>query len=94
MVSTFPVFASTGCFTHRPFSNTIHCDADAVLRSRSRDNVLFCVPSMTLGIMTAPWFRMMFTLPQGSPRDRITGDTATVNIDTEILVIGVDEDLS
>jgi BTB/POZ domain len=39
-------------------------DADIVLRSR--DGVLFRVPSMTLK-MTSSWFRTMFTLPQAAP---------------------------
>src|SRR5260370_2920658 len=67
-------------------------DADVVLRSR--DDVLFCVPSMTLK-MTSSWFRTMFTLPQGSPpapsRSRNTNQRdASTPTNTEI--IGLDED--
>ncbi len=69
-------------------------DADVVLRSR--DDVLFCVPSMTLK-MTSSWFRTMFTLPQGSPpapsRSRNTNQRdAPTPTNTEI--IGLDEDSS
>ena len=51
-------------------------DADVVLRSR--DGVLFRVPSMTLK-MTSSWFRTMFTLPQATPppRDRMTATNET-----------------
>ena len=68
-------------------------DADVVLRSR--DGVLFRVPSMTLK-MTSSWFRTMFTLPQATPpassrsHDRNQRDTTTVPTDTEIIGLGED----
>ena len=72
-------------------------DADVVLSSR--DDVLFCVPSMTLK-MTSFWFRTMLTLPhpQGSPpaysgsHNRNQPDTTTAPAGPEI--IALDEDSS